>query len=560
MAGLFLLSALSLAAPFAYADEETTDSTVENKLAYVYMNYPKGYFWNETELNTECYGFARRVIFEIFNVTEKGEKYRSWNSLSIGGLVGMRYVGTIPKKTMKNKTEGPEALYELLKQAKPGDVIQCTGGSRCLHSMIVYSVEVNPKNLAKSKLTIYDCNWYSYKGKAYHNMIRLETGYTFSSFYNHVDQRGDFCLLRSTNHKKVDGETYIRLNAVAKQIALGLTVTLTATVSPKSALGDGVIWESNNRDVATVDDNGRVRAKQIGKATITARTADGVEATCEVEVVDAIPAPASVKATVGSGQITVKWSKVDGYKNHSLQRRENGGEWKSIKLSDNTVTKYVDKDVKAGVDYEYRVKAGKGYTYKITAGTGKATVWGAYAYSSAVYIPVSAPKKVTTTVGKTSITVSWSSSTGATQYALYRKEGSNPWTRIDGELTGKSYTDETVEFGKTYQYAVKAYWRDWSGATKSSKTLMIPAAPASITLSAKKGSVTVKWAKSTSATKYALYRKEGDGSWKCLSSKLTKNSYTDKSVKAGKTYQYRVKAYNASGWSTYTYSDQIVGK
>ena len=53
------------------------------------------------------------------------------------------------------------------------------------------------------------------------------------------------------------------------------TVQLNATVSPKNATNKKVIWTSDNNLVATVSDNGLVKAKNAGSAVITATTDDG---------------------------------------------------------------------------------------------------------------------------------------------------------------------------------------------------------------------------------------------------------------------------------------------
>ena len=77
-----------------------------------------------------------------------------------------------------------------------------------------------------------------------------------------------------------------------------------------------------------------------------------------------------------------------------------------------------------------------------------------------------------------------------------------------------------------------------------------PAKPV-VKATAKKGKATVKWAKVENADKYVVYRavkKNGKYTKKITTAKT---SYTDKSVKKGKTYYYKVKAYNAD---TKTYS------
>ena len=78
--------------------------------------------------------------------------------------------------------------------------------------------------------------------------------------------------------------TGISLNKNTLELEKGATEKLTATVLPGNADGDKTVtWLSSNNDVATVE-NGVVTAIGKGSATITARTANGIEATCAVTV------------------------------------------------------------------------------------------------------------------------------------------------------------------------------------------------------------------------------------------------------------------------------------
>ena len=77
----------------------------------------------------------------------------------------------------------------------------------------------------------------------------------------------------------------ITLNRSTATLSLEGTneITLTATVLPENAVDKTVTWTSSAPTVATVD-NGKVTAVALGTTTITARTANGLEATCSIEV------------------------------------------------------------------------------------------------------------------------------------------------------------------------------------------------------------------------------------------------------------------------------------
>jgi len=80
--------------------------------------------------------------------------------------------------------------------------------------------------------------------------------------------------------------TSVTLNTTSASVMRGNTLQLTATVFPTNATNRAVTWKTSNSDIATVDSNGKVTGKNIGKATITATTADGtlLTASCLVTV------------------------------------------------------------------------------------------------------------------------------------------------------------------------------------------------------------------------------------------------------------------------------------
>ena len=80
--------------------------------------------------------------------------------------------------------------------------------------------------------------------------------------------------------------TSVTLDKTSLTLDVGGSDTLAVTVKPDNATNKAVTWSSSNENVATVDQNGNVKAVGAGKATITATTADGsgVSATCTVTV------------------------------------------------------------------------------------------------------------------------------------------------------------------------------------------------------------------------------------------------------------------------------------
>ncbi|MBE6751212.1 MAG: hypothetical protein E7556_01655, partial [Ruminococcaceae bacterium] len=86
--------------------------------------------------------------------------------------------------------------------------------------------------------------------------------------------------------------TGITLNATAKTLKIGDSLTLTATVTPSNATNKTVTWSSTNTNIATVS-NGVVKAVANGVVDITAKASGGQTAICKVVVAPTTLTPAA---------------------------------------------------------------------------------------------------------------------------------------------------------------------------------------------------------------------------------------------------------------------------
>ncbi|MCL2124411.1 MAG: Ig-like domain-containing protein [Oscillospiraceae bacterium] len=72
-------------------------------------------------------------------------------------------------------------------------------------------------------------------------------------------------------------------------VQVGKTAALDATVLPDDAENKTITWTSSNTSIASVSSTGVVTGVAIGTATITAKTANNISATCIVRVTEASP-------------------------------------------------------------------------------------------------------------------------------------------------------------------------------------------------------------------------------------------------------------------------------
>ncbi len=76
----------------------------------------------------------------------------------------------------------------------------------------------------------------------------------------------------------------ISMTTTKKTMSVGSSTTLKYKTSPSGSVAKSVSWSSSNTKVATVNKSGKVTAKGLGKATITAKLNNGKKTTCTITV------------------------------------------------------------------------------------------------------------------------------------------------------------------------------------------------------------------------------------------------------------------------------------
>lgn len=154
----------------------------------------------------------------------------------------------------------------------------------------------------------------------------------------------------------------------------------------------------------------------------------------------------------------------------------------------------------------------------------------AVAAVSASAAAVSVPKTVKAANTKDGIKISWKKVKGASKYKVYRRK------KLVATTKKTAFTDKKVTNGVEYSYKVKAV------GGKASKAVSVTRvkAPTSLKLKTKAAALKLTW-KAGAAKKYKVYRKASGKKYALLKT-VTKMSCTDKSVKNGVKYSYKVKA------------------
>lgn len=187
-------------------------------------------------------------------------------------------------------------------------------------------------------------------------------------------------------------------------------------------------------------------------------------------------------------------------------------------------------------------------------GGGRTTILNAIkvAQRSTPSIPAT-PTGLAATGGNAVVNLSWTATSGATTYNIYRSTTARGFYRLIAAPTTNSYADTIVTNGKTYHYIISAANSAGASAKTSSVNatpgLTAPSAPTGIGASGGNAQVIVSWTASATATSYNVKRSTTSGSGYSTVGSPSASPFTDTGRTNGTTYYYVVSALNAAGES-----------
>ena len=275
---------------------------------------------------------------------------------------------------------------------------------------------------------------------------------------------------------------------------------------------------------------------------ICGKSSYGNSAYSAVKSIKCTPAAPSLSISRVNGKPKLSWNAVSGATKYWIYRSTDG---KNFKYYDSTTkTSYTNSGAASGTKYYYKVKA-------VTVVNGK-SVASSYSYAkSLVCTPATPNVSITSANGKPKL--SWNAVSGATKYWIYRSTDGKNFKYYDS-TTKTTYTNNSTTVGTRYYYKVKAVVVDngtsYASAFSSAKSMTVRAAAPTLKTSAPEGTPSLSWNAVNGATKYWIYRSTDGKEFKYYDS-TTKTAYTNKSVDAGKTYYYKVKAVNVVNGTSY---------
>ena len=224
---------------------------------------------------------------------------------------------------------------------------------------------------------------------------------------------------------------------------------------------------------------------------------------------------------------------------------------------DSSSFNYSSSSSAAKVDSAGNVTVAGGGTAIITAATKKGSLSVSDTLTSTA--PRLTPSITSITAGSGKVDLSWSSVSGATNYAVYYT-ANGKWYNA-GTTTALKMTVSGLTGGTRYGFAVKAYVNGkWSGITSADIVYATPvgaavAKPKITKAEGQNGQVALNWTAVSGATNYAVYTYL-NGTWSVAGYRTATGMYV-RNLTNGTKYGFAVKAYVNGTWSSVSSSDIV---
>jgi fibronectin type 3 domain-containing protein len=156
---------------------------------------------------------------------------------------------------------------------------------------------------------------------------------------------------------------------------------------------------------------------------------------------------ANLTATPGNGNVSLNWTGSAGASGYTIKRSTTSGSGYANLATGVTGTTYKDSTAVNGTTYYYVVVA----TNTNSGSNNSAEV------NATPVAPPAAPTGLTATPGNTTVTLNWSSVSGAATYNVLRSTTSGSgYATVASALGNTTYTDPGLTNGNTYYYVVSA--------------------------------------------------------------------------------------------------------
>jgi carboxypeptidase T len=327
---------------------------------------------------------------------------------------------------------------------------------------------------------------------------------------------------------------------------------------------NGTLWTpvyTTTTNVAAHSDTGltcgssyyyRVRAYNAGGESDYSNVANAATVVC------APAAPSGLTATpVSQTRIDLAWTdNSDNESGFQVERSPDGTTWTPVYTTTANVMVYNDTGLTCGTTYSYRVRAHN---------AGGESDYSNVANAATVVCAPAAPSSLTATpVSQTRIDLAWTdNSDNESGFQIERSLDGSTWIWTPVYTTTANvtvYNDTGLTCGTTYYYRVRAHSAGGDsgyGSVANAMTIVcVPAAPSGLTATpVSQTQIDLAWTDNGDNESGFQIERSPDGiaDWTQIADiSADRASYSDSSLACGRTFYYRVRAYNAGGNSDYS--------
>jgi fibronectin type 3 domain-containing protein len=258
-----------------------------------------------------------------------------------------------------------------------------------------------------------------------------------------------------------------------------------------------------------------------------------------------------IRVSIDKTGIILQWDPVKHIEQYKVYRSDNESSNFSLIVTVAYSSTFHDKEIKPGNTYYYKIVCENGTAVSQMSKAVKAVVPNATPRP-----PLAPPSNVNGSAGTEGITITWDAVPYATIYQVYRSVDSGEFVLLEQTLSTRCLDKGAIEPG-VYSYKIKssdgtslscdpAEILEISSCYKISESLP---APGNFKALATGTAVTLIWSKVKNAKEYTIYRSTvSAGPYKALAA-VTASKYTDKDVKRGCTYYYKIRSMDGTNVS-----------